>query len=427
MALVFMLSPELFAKDKYALMKIEGSINPIMSEYIVDSISWANKHEARFIIIQLDTPGGLMTSMRDIIKSVLTSEIPVVVYAYPKGAQAASAGAFIMLASHVAVMSPGTEIGAMHPVSPMLDFLKKDQKGGPAGVMEKKVLNDTVAYAKSLAQKRGRNVRWAIDAVKDAKSSSYRDALRYGVIDLVAEDMDDLLKKLNNRVVNINGKNVVLKTANISPLKYEMTWKQGLLNRFADPQVVLILFIIAIAGIGLEFKNPGMIVPGAVGGVALLIFLLAIRIIPINLVGLGLIILAVVLFILELKIVSYGFLTLGGIISFVIGSMILFDSPLPGGHVPMSTILGAVVFLLAFVFIVVRAVINVHKTQVTTGMEGLIGEDGVSIRDFSGAGKIRVHGEIWNAESEENILASERVVVVGKRGMTLLVKKQGNE
>ena len=191
--------------------------------------------------------------MRDIIKAILTSEIPVVVYTYPKGAQAASAGGFIMLSAHIAVMAPGTEIGAMHPVSPALDFMKKDTQGDPEGVMEKKVLNDTVAYARSLAQKRNRNVKWAENAVKKAISSTYTEALKVGIIDLIAEDMDDLMLKLHNRKVNLNGKTVVLKTKNISEMKIEMDWKQNILNKFADPQVVFILFILAIAGIGMEF------------------------------------------------------------------------------------------------------------------------------------------------------------------------------
>ncbi len=413
----------LYGKNKYALLKLQGSVNPIVSDYLVRSIKKADSDGAAFIVLQLDTPGGLLTSMRNIIKAILTSRIPVVVYTFPKGAQAASAGGFIMLSAHVAAMSPGTEIGAMHPVSPMLDFVKKDKKGDPDGIMEKKVLNDTAAYARSLAQKRKRNVRWAVSAVKNAVSNTYKEALRLGVIDLIAEDMNDLLRKLNHRKVNINGKDIEIITANISPVLYEMDWKERFLNYFADPQIIFLLLIIAIAGIGIEFKSPGMIVPGTIGAIALFIFLMAIQIIPINVFGLLLILLSIVLFVLELSIVSYGLLTLGGIASFMLGSMILFDSPLPGGRIPISSIIGAVVALLVFVFIVLRAVIKVHKKQVTTGIEGLIGKEGVPLDSFKKRGKIRIHGEIWNALSDEFIDKSDHVVVTEVKGMNLIVKK----
>ena len=416
-----------YGKNRYAVLKLEGSVNPVSSEYLVESIAKANKDNMKFIVIQMDTPGGFLTSTRDIIKAIMSSKIPVVVYTYPKGAQAASAGGFIMLSSHVAVMSPGTEIGAMHPVNLLNSFGGGKEKGKSKGPMDMKSLNDTVAYARSLAQKRKRNVAWAEKAVKKAISSTYIEAVNAGVIDFVAEDMDDLLRKLNNRKVALNGRVVVIKTNNAVELKISMDWKQRLLNFFADPQIVIFLFLIAVAGIGFEFKNPGMIFPGAVGGAAFVIFLMAVRILPINLFGLALVTLAIVLFILELKITSYGLLTIGGIVSFVFGAMILFDSPLPGGYIPMTTIIATVVVLLAFIFIVVRAVLNVHKKRVTTGIEGLVGEVGLVIRDFTGKGKIKIHGEIWNAISEESISSDDEVVVTGVKRMNLIVKKNQEE
>ncbi len=418
------LSVNLFAENKYAVVELSGSVNPIVAQYLTEAMEKAVSDGNQFIVIQMDTPGGLMDAMREIIKSILTSKIPVVVYTYPKGAQAASAGGFIMLASHVAAMAPGTEIGAMHPVSPMLDFMKKDRQGDPEGVMEKKVLNDTIAYARSLAQKRGRNVDWAVDAVSRAISNSYKEAHKAGVIDIVAEDMNDLLKQLNNRTIDLNGERFTFKTANIQEVKYLMTWKQKMVNRFADPQIIFLLFILAIAGIGIEFKNPGMFVPGIIGGVALVLFLLGIRIIPINGLGLILIILAFTLFILELKFQSYGLLTAGGIVSFFLGATILFDSPLPGGGIPLSSIIAMIIVVLAFVFLVVRSVINVHKAQVTTGREGMIGEEGTALTDFSGTGKISVHGEIWNAEFPGEAKKGDRLVVESISGMTLLVRKK---
>lgn len=423
--LVFMVfSTKLFAENKYAVVELSGSVNPIVAQYLTEAMEKAAAEGNQFIVIQMDTPGGLMDAMREIIKSILTSKIPVVVYTYPKGAQAASAGGFIMLASHVAAMAPGTEIGAMHPVSPMLDFMKKDRQGDPEGVMEKKVLNDTIAYARSLAQKRGRNVDWAVDAVSRAISNSYKEAHKAGVIDIIAEDMNDLLTQLNNRTIDLNGERFTFKTANIKEVKYLMTWKQRMVNRFADPQIIFLLFILAIAGIGIEFKNPGMFVPGIIGGVSLVLFLLGIRIIPINGLGLILIILAFTLFILELKFQSYGLLTAGGIVSFFLGATILFDSPLPGGGIPLSSIIAMIIVVLAFVFLVVRSVINVHKMQVTTGREGMIGEEGVALTDFSGTGKISVHGEIWNAEFFGEANKGDRLIVESISGMTLIVRKK---
>jgi len=417
----------LLAQDKYAVIKLEGTVNPIIAAHISKSIQQANNDKAQFIILQMDTPGGMMTSMREIIKSIMSSEIPVVVYTFPKGAQAASAGGYIMLSAHIAVMSPGTEIGAMHPVSPFLKFGQEDKDGKKKnGVMEKKVLNDTIAYARSLAQKRNRNVQWAVNAVKDAISSTYIEAKDKGVIDFIAEDMNDLLLKLDGRRVNVGGRQVVLSTANTSKISYAMDWKEQILNFFADPQVVFFLFIITIVGIWMELKNPGMIVPGVIGGISFFIFLMAIRVLPINFFGLSLIFLSIVLFILELSIISYGLLTLGGIISFVFGSIILFDSPLPGFQIPISSIITVVIFLLFFVFVVLKSILTVHKDKVSTGMQGLVGETAVALMNFSKKGKIFVHGEIWNARSSDEIKKDDTVIVDEVDGLTLIVKKDIN-
>jgi len=412
------------AADQYGVIKLEGSVNPIVAEYIVKSLEDAQARKLQFVVITMDTPGGLMNSMREIIKAILASDIPVIVFTYPKGAQAASAGGYIMLSAHIAAMAPGTEIGAMHPVSPFMNFGEKQgEEKGQENVMAKKVLNDTIAYGKSLAQKRNRNVNWTEKAVKDAISSTYLEALRLGVIDLVADDMQDLLKKLNGRRVVMDRKTVVLATAGAGAVTFEMDWKQRMLNFFADPQVAFLLFIIAAAGIGMEIKSPGLVVPGVVGAIALFIFLMAVRVLPINFAGLALIVLAIVLFILELKITSYGLLTVGGIVSFVFGSMILFDSPLPGGQVPLKSIIAVVLALLAFIFIVVRSILRVHRGKITTGTQGIIGETGRVIRDITREGKVFVHGEIWNARADEEILKNEKIVVVEVEGMTLLVRR----
>ena len=418
-------SAPLLGKDKYAVIKLDGSVNPIMAEYIGESMKSAQKQGMKFIVIQLDTPGGLVGSMQEIIKAIMTADIPVVVYTYPKGAHAASAGGYIMLAAHVAVMAPATNIGAMHPVS-LLDMSQDDKKGNTGGIMGLKALNDLVAYARSLAQKRNRNVAWTERAVRDAISSTYLEALREHVIDFVAEDMDDLLHKLHNRRLKINEKEFVFQTINCEAAYFLMDWKQKFLNFFADPQIILLLLVIGVIGIGLEIKSPGLIVPGVIGGISFFLFLMAVRILPVNIAGLLLIALAIVLFVLELKFTSYGLLTIGGIASFVFGSMILFESPLPGGSIPMTTILATVILLLAFMFIVVRAVIRVHQSKVTTGREGLIDEEGVALLDSGeqGKGKIMVHGEIWDAQSGEAFRKGDGIVVTDMQGMTLVVRKK---
>ncbi len=418
--LVLSVTSKLVAADKYALIELNGSVNPVIADYIVNSIKKANQDNMQFVLMVMDTPGGLLNSMRDIIKAILDSEIPVIVYTYPKGAQAASAGGFIMIAAHIAAMSPGTEIGAMHPVSPFLNFSPDEKQ---SGVMEKKVLNDTVAYAKSLAELRKRNVNWVETAVREAISSTNNEALRLGVIDIVANDINDLLAKIDGKKIKTKDITVVLKTKNIQQQLYTMDWKEKILNYFADPQMVFFLFIIAVVGIGFEMKNPGMIVPGVIGAIALFLFLLAIKVLPINFAGLTFIILAIILFILELKFTSYGLLTLAGIISFVIGSMILFDSPLPGGQIPLTSIITVLVVLLLFIFVVVRAVIKVHTQKTVTGVEGMIGKKGIATRDFSGKGTVEVHGELWSAITDEQIQKGEEVEVTKVDGMLLYVRK----
>ncbi len=413
------------AKDRYAVIALNGTVNPIMGQYIDESIKKAEKEGMKFIVIQLDTPGGFVISMQEIVQSIKKSAIPVVVYTYPKGAHAASAGGYIMLAAHVAVMAPATNIGAMHPVG-ITDSFPGENKRDSGGVMGLKALNDLVAYARGLAQERNRNVDWAERAVRGAISSTYLEALRERVIDFVAEDMDDLLRKLDGRAVNMNGREVVIRTAGCSPVIIAMNWKQRLLNFFADPQIVLFLLVLAVIGIGLEIKSPGLIVPGVIGGIALFLFLMAVRVLPVNVAGILLIALAVVLFILELKIASYGLLTIGGAAAFIFGSLILFDSPLKGGFIPVASILVTVLLLLGFFFIVVRAVVKAHRGRVTTGAEGLRDETGTAIADFDaqGRGKIKIHAEIWDALSQEPLRGGDDVSVVEVRGMILVVKKK---
>jgi membrane-bound serine protease (ClpP class) len=410
-------------KSSYAVISLDGSVNPISAEYIASSIKKAQADDVQFIILTIDTPGGLIGSMRDIIKEILTSTKPVIVYTYPKGAQAASAGGFIMLSGHIAAMAPGTEIGAMHPVSPFIDFNDVGDTQKKSTVMATKVLNDTVAYAKSIAQKRGRNLQWTEKAITQAISSTYKEALSLGIIDVVAEDIPDLLRQIDGRVVDVNGTKIKLSTKDVSRADYPMSLKQKFMNFFADPQIVFFLFIIAVAGIIFEIKNPGLIVPGTVGVLSLFLFLMAVRILPINAAGAILILLAIGLFILELKVTSYGLLTVAGIASFITGSLILFDTDLPGFGISIMSIIVAVLVIIGIMFGIVRSVMKAHKGIVVTGSEGLVGLIGKAHSDISKTGKVTVRGELWNATSEEIIQKDDTVEVVSVEGLTLTVRK----
>lgn len=417
------------ADGEYGVIKLEGAVNPIIAEHIVHSIVEAEEKKHRFIVIQMDTPGGLMTSMQEIIKGIMGSRIPVIVYAYPKGAQAASAGGYIMLSAHIAAMAPGSRIGAMHPVNILEQFSRKDpDAGSKTSIMERKLLNDSIAYARSLAQKRNRNQSWAERAVRDAISSTYSEALRERVIDIVAEDMDDLLRRIDGRKIAMDGGDVTISVSGLRPHEFRMNWKQRFLNFVADPQIVFFLFVIAVIGIGMEMKTPGIIFPGVIGVISFFVFLMAVRILPINIAGLLLIATAIVLFVLELKFTSYGLFTLGGILSFLVGAMILFDSPLPGFSIPLSTIITMIIVLLAFVFLVVRAVVRVHSARVSTGYDGMIGETARAMNDFSdGRGKISVHGEIWTARASDTdsaIMKNDILTVESVDGMVMSVKKK---
>ncbi len=420
-------------KSTYSVIPLEGTVNPISAEFIVNSIKKANENKSLFIVLTVDTPGGLMTSMRDIIKEIFSSKVPVVVYTYPKGAQAASAGGFIMLAGHVNAMSPGTEIGAMHPVSPFLNFTQKGddekniekniEKSIEKNVMGMKVLNDTIAYGKSIAQKRKRNEKWVIDAIDNAASATYSEAKNLNVVDIVAEDIPDLLKQLNNREIDLNGEKYIFTTEDLQADRFAMSGKERFLNFIADPQIVFFLFIIAVVGIGIEFKSPGLIFPSVIGGISFIMFLMAINILPINYFGLGLIALAIVMFVLELQIPSFGLLTIGGVVSFVVGSLILFDSPLKGFSISYATILSTVFFILLIVFVVLRSVVAVHRQKSAAGVESIVDETGVAKTPIASDGKVFVHGELWNAYSDAAIESGSRVKVISIEGMRMKVEK----
>lgn len=429
--LVFLINVPVRASSSYGIITLKGSVNPISSDYISKSIEQANKDKLAFIVIEMDTPGGLVSSTREIIQSMMKSKIPIIVYVYPKGAQAASAGGFIMLAAHIAVMSPGTEIGAMHPVGIVPFDINKsgdsNSNNSDSKIMRLKIVNDLVAFARSLAEQRGRNIKWTEDAIRNAVSSTNQEALKLGVIDFIANDMDDLLLKLNGRKVKVDDGEIVISTKGLVALNYEMRLKEKFFNFFANPEIMFLLFIVAIAGIGFEIKNPGMVFPAVLGGIALFLFLISSRIIPVNIAGLLLILTGIILFVLELNFTSYGLLTTGGLAAFIAGALILFDSPdsvLPGMRIPWSTIIATVVVLIAFIYIVVRAVLKALKAGVVTGQQGMIGECGEIITFDAGKGKGSIHGEIWNVISMDDLKPNDRFSVIEINGMILKIKKE---
>ncbi|MBN2434067.1 MAG: nodulation protein NfeD [Spirochaetes bacterium] len=414
-----------YAEGTYARIDLKGSVNPISGAHVVNSIKMAAEAGDSFILFVIDTPGGLVNPMRDIIKAILASEIPVVVFTGPSGAQAASAGAYIMLAGDVNAMASGSEIGAMHPYSPGISFSKEDSNNDQKDVMGMKVLNDMVAYGRSLAQKRGRSIEWVEDAIINASSSSYKEAYEKGIIDIIADDGRDLLQQLDGYTIDFANKSFTFKTKGISERKYNMKSSQKFLNFFADPQLIMLLLIVGIGGIVFEIKQPGLIVPAVIGVTSLILFFMAARILPVSIVGVILIAASVILLVMEIFITSYGLLTLGGVTAFISGSLLLFDNPLQGFSVSWMTIVATGLLILVLVFVVMRAVVAVHKTRVQVGPESLAGQIGTAATDFvpASGGKVYVHGELWSARSDVALSKGDNIEVTEIEGMILTVTK----
>ena len=419
LCIAFILSAfTLYARDVYTV-SVNGAINPPIAGFLESSIKKVNKDGAEALVILLDTPGGLDTSMREIIKEMMDSPVPVVVYVAPSGARAASAGAIILLASHVAAMAPGTNAGAAHPVN--IGKEKTDE------VMMKKVVKDAEAYAKSIAAQRGRSVDFAGKAVTESISIPARDALAKKVIDVVADSVDDLLAQLDGRSVTTKKGIVVLHTKDAKKVALPMPFKFRFLAYVSDPNVAYILMMLGIYGIIFEFYSPGAIFPGVIGGICLILALYAFQAIPISFAGLALILLGIVFFILEVKIVSHGALGIAGIISVVIGSLMLVDLPGSALSISVSTIVLVAVISAVFVFGILSFAVRAQFLKVKTGREGLIGEAGFARSRFTagGKGKVNVHGEIWDAVSEDELNEGDEIVVAGVDRLIVKVRKKG--
>jgi membrane-bound serine protease (ClpP class) len=399
------------------LIVIDGSINPAVDDFIRESIGRSKTNGARALIIQLDTPGGLLTSTRTIVKELLGDLVPVIVYVAPSGAGAGSAGVFITMAAHIAVMAPGTNIGAAHPVAGGGQEVK--------GVMGEKIENFTASFSESIAQQRGRNTEWAIQAVRKSVSITEKEALKIKVIDIVAKDIDDLLEQAHGRKVDIEGQKHELSVKGARVERYEMSLKQKVLNTIADPNIAYLLMMAGILGLYMEFAHPGVIFPGVAGAICLLLAFVSLQLLPINYTGLALIILGIGLLIGEAFYPSFGVLGIGGIISLTLGSLLLFDTPMSDFGVDRTIVFTAVGTLGSFVLAVSYLVFRSQKEKVTLGIEGLIGEIGVVRDKLSPTGRIFVHGETWKGEADNEIDVGEKVEVVGVEGMVLKVRRAG--
>ena len=406
-------APSAASQSVYVLPAV-GSINPGLAEFIVEGIRTAEKEKASALIIQLDTPGGLDSSMRAINQAIINAKVPVIVYVSPKGARAASAGMFITMAANVAAMAPGTNIGAAHPVSVGLGKMDK--------VMGEKVVNDMVAYARSLALERGRNADWAEKAVRKSVSIDAQQAKKLKVVDLVAEDLDDLLKQVNGRVVKVDKEKVTLKTLGVPLKTVSEGWRVSILKRIADPNIAFILMLIGLAGLYFELSNPGVVLPGVVGALSLLLAFYAFQTLPVNFIGLLLIILAFILFILEIYVTSFGLLSLGGIASLLLGSLMLFRGGGMGMDIAWSVLIPSVVIISLFFLGVAALVVRSHMRRSISGTTGLVGERGVAYTDLKPEGQVFVHGEYWQAVSDEPVAAGDAVEVVKVVNLKLYVR-----
>jgi membrane-bound serine protease (ClpP class) len=430
-----------------ALLNLEGAIGPASADYVERSFDKALEQGADLIVLRMDTPGGLADSMRVIIKEILAAPVPVVGFVAPAGAHAASAGTYILYACHVAAMAPGTNLGAATPVQigggfpgPSPDEPRKREEpgdegsdaGGPAqdepprtAGMEDKIVNDAVAYIRSLAQLRDRNVEWAERAVRQAASLSAAEAKEENVIDLVAGDLDDLLAKLDGRRVELNGGELRLETAERTIVRLEPDWRTELLGIITNPNVAYILMLIGIYGIIFEFWNPGFVLPGVVGAISLLLALYAFQVLPVNYAGLALIALGIGMMVGEILMPSFGALGIGGVVAFVVGSVMLMDTDAPGFGISWQLVGGVALAASASLLLLMAMLARSHRGPVITGQEEMLGSRAQVVDWQGGAGRVRVHGEIWRARGPAGLAPGKEVRVIAIDGLTLEVDTPG--
>jgi len=428
------------------LLTLDGAVSPATADYLVRGIRQAAEKNASLVVLRMDTPGGLDTSMRRVIKEMLASPVPVAVFVAPGGARAASAGTFILYASHVAAMAPGTNLGAATPVpvgiapggepgkppgKPADGAAKKGEPKeaeAPEGAMTRKQVHDAAAYIRSLAQLRGRNAEWAERAVREAVSLSAEDALERRVIEVIAQDTNDLLAKLDGRKVAVQGVERVLATRGAPVLALEPDWRSRLLAVIAEPSVALILMMIGIYGLLFEFYSPGFVLPGVIGGISLLLALYAFQLLPVDYTGLALILLGIAFIVAEAFVPSFGALGIGGVAAMVFGILILFDPAAAAGYAPPTSFLVALALASsAAVFGIVWFAARARRRAVVSGREEMIGARGEALEDIVGEGWAQVHGERWRVVSEAPLKRGERVRVTAIDGLTLRVEPEAGE
>jgi membrane-bound serine protease (ClpP class) len=399
----------------FDVITISAAITPPIAEYVVQSIGEAAKSGAEGLIIRLDTPGGLDLAMRDIAKGILNASLPVIVYVAPSGARAASAGVIITVAAHIAAMAPGTNIGAAHPVALGIG-------GGMDKTMSLKVENDAVAYVRGIANKRARNEDWVEKAVRKSESITAEEALRLKVIDFVATDLNRLIEQVDGREVILAAGKKVIKTKGAVLNEKIMGTRQKVLAALSDPNIAYILLLIGLAGLYFEFSTPGVILPGVIGGISLIMAFFAMQTLPVNYAGIALILFAIILFIAEIKVISHGILTIGGIVSLTIGSLMLFQSPDPSLRVSWGVLIPAVSITSLFFIAVIAIALKAQMRKTLGGEEGMEGEEGQAITDVFAEGKVLIHGEHWNAISDVPVTKGSKIRVIRVEHMKIKIE-----
>ncbi len=404
-------------------LKIDGAIGPSTSLYLSEGFAYALENNSTIILLSLDTPGGLSSSMREIIQKILNSSIPVITYVSPKGARAASAGTYLMYASHIAVMAPGTNVGAATPINLMNAPNVKDKNISKTS-MEKKVINDSVAYIKSLAQLRDRNISWAIAAVKEGKSLSAEDALKNGVINMIAENEDELIKNLEGKHLFISKQSITLSLKDAQHLHYKPDWKNRLLSIITNPSIAYILLMLGIYGIFFELLHPGSIYPGIIGLISGVLALYALNILPFSFAGLLLILIGIILMITEVFVSGFGILGVAGVVSFSLGSLLLFDADTLGEDISLPLIMGFSISSFAFFILLLRFVLSAQKSKVVSGVEEMLGKEAEVIHKKGTLYQVRCHGEIWSAKSDTELQINDIAYVESISGLILQLKKE---
>jgi membrane-bound serine protease (ClpP class) len=417
--LIFCIPFAASAEEKVVHLFLNGTIHPVTAEYVEKGIDFAVSNHAEAVLFQIQTPGGLSESMRSIISKMINSPIPVIVYVAPSGSRATSAGFYITIAADIAAMAPGTHLGSAHPV-----FGNGGQDSEDSKIMMKKATEDSVAYIKTLATRRARNVEQAEKAVRDSVSFTENAALKANLIDLVAGNADDLLKKINGKAVKrFDGSVRTLHFEKATIVQFEMTRRERFLSMLADPNIAFMLVGLGMLGLMIELYNPGLILPGIVGVICISLFLLSVQVLPINYAGLFLIAFAIVLFILELKVTSYGLLTVGGIISIVLGATMLIDAPIPEMKIAVRVIGSVAAVITITMAFLLALVITLHRKKPLTGVQGLMQEIGTAQTMIDPEGQVFIHGEIWRAVSSHPIQKGDRVKILSVDGLTLHVEK----